>query len=109
MVWSVLALDRLSFLASDGRVGYWHGERCGSHRADGTRHVIAGDSIVICFNTFKSRSPGISKMIRGEPRVGLAIHHNVYENVHIRASLWAPCRNAMVCGNQFDTKPERSY
>jgi hypothetical protein len=86
-----------------------HGSRYGSPNADGSWRVIAGDSVVICFNTFKSCDPGISIMIRGEPRMGITIHHNVYENAHIGGSFWTPCRNATVYGDQFTKKPERSY
>lgn len=98
--------------ANDPRIGHafdMHGQRFGSQRDDGSWRVIAGDSVVICFNTFRSCEPGIYIMIRGEPRAGMTVFNNVYENAHIGGSFWTPCRNAIIHGDQFVKTPQRSY
>ena len=80
-----------------------------SRRPDEVVPHFAGDSVVICYNTFKSCLPRNGIRIRGEPRKGVTIHHNVYENAHIGASFAKPCRNAVIYADVFTVKPKASY
>lgn len=84
----------------------------GNHESRGPDEKVqmfAGDMIVICFNTFKSCQPRDSTWIRGEPRLGVVVHHNVYENPRLGAAFASPCRNAVVYGDVFNSKPHIAY
>jgi hypothetical protein len=70
---------------------------------------FAGDSIVICYNTFKSCRPRIGIRIRGGPRVGVTVHDNVYENASCGASFDTPCKNAVIYGDSFLAQPKSAY
>ena len=70
---------------------------------------IAGDRITIFNNTFRSNRPRIYIAIRGEPRQGVTIHNNVFENAFIGAVLLEPCSNARIYGNEFVVPAKRAY
>lgn len=80
-----------------------------SRRPDEIVPHFAGDMVVICFNTFKSREPRDGIRIRGEPRLGVMVHHNLYENARIGAGFAPPCRNAVVYGDVFRTAPSIAF
>lgn len=80
-----------------------------SRRPDEIVPHFAGDMIVICFNTFKSREPRDGIRIRGEPRLGVLVHHNVYENARIGADFASPCRNAVIYGDAFCSTPAIAF
>jgi hypothetical protein len=84
----------------------------GNHESRKPGEVVphfAGDSIVICYNTFKSCRPRVCITIRGEPRQGVAVFSNVYENPSIGALFRKPCRTATVYGDKFLVKPTNAY
>ncbi|MEN6371892.1 MAG: hypothetical protein ABFD64_07745 [Armatimonadota bacterium] len=70
---------------------------------------FAGDSIEIFNNTFKSKEPRVYIAIRGEPRYGITIHHNIYENASIGARLKPPCANAIISDDLFKSPPTTAY
>jgi hypothetical protein len=80
-----------------------------SRRPDEVVPHIAGDSVVICYNTFKSRQPRDGFRIRGEPRKGVTVHHNVYENPRFGAGFAKPCANAVVYADVFVKAPSVAY
>lgn len=69
---------------------------------------IAGDSIVIAYNTFVSCRPRIYIAIRGEPRQGAIIHHNEFQNAFIGADILEPCGNAVIYDNKFTVPAKRA-
>lgn len=84
----------------------------GNHesRKPGEEHEhFAGDSVVICHNTFRSFAPRNYIVIRGRPRQGVTIHHNVYENPAAGGLFRAPCDNALVYGDRFERPPTHAY
>ena len=70
---------------------------------------IAGDSIVIFNNTFRSNRPRICIAIRGEPRRDLIIHDNVYENAFVGADILEPCRKGVIYNDHFTVPAKRAY
>lgn len=69
----------------------------------------AGDSIVICYNTFKSREPRDYITIRGNPRLGGTIHHNVYEKARFGARGWEACAKLVIYSDVFLADPSIAY
>ena len=70
---------------------------------------FAGDSIVICYNTFKSRDPRDYITIRGDPRMGVTVHHNVYERARFGARSMEPCKSMTAYEDKFLAKPLYAY
>jgi hypothetical protein len=80
-----------------------------SRRPDEVVPPIAGDSIVIAYNTFRSCRPRIYIAIRGEPRQGVIVHDNLFENAFIGAVFLPPCKTATVYNNRFLVPAKRAY
>lgn len=84
----------------------------GNHesRRDGKEWpMFAGDSIVICYNTFKSRDPRDYITIRGDPRAGGTIYHNLYERARYGARGWEACKSLTIYNDVFLAKPSIAY
>ena len=80
-----------------------------SRRPDEVVPHYAGDYILIAFNTFKSCQPRDCITIRGEPRMGVTIHHNLYEKARFGARFMEPCANALIYEDFFSAPPSIAY
>lgn len=84
----------------------------GNHESRKPGEVVprfAGDTVEIFNNTFKSKKQRVYIVIRGEPRCGVTVHHNAYENASIGARFDSPCANAIICDDIFKSKPSSAY